>query len=478
MLRSLISCGLVRPVVCGLLVAALGSLAQAQPVLITAPQTVGPEQTEITPTAGGDPVPLATAEITVRGTTLTMNGRHQIASLVVEPDTATAGVVTHGNAFSFDYAGDGSDVVNGLYLMVSGDVLIDANSRLDVSARGHAGGAGPGAGQSGVNVEGGGGGYGGNGGGGGLGAMPGGVTYGDLYFPADFGSGGGNASGSSGGAPVANSGGAGGGLLHLIVSGLLQVDGQILADGGDGSRPFYRAGGGSGGSILIECGTMSGSGIIGANGGAGNSQSGSARAGGGGGGRIAVYTCDQQLSLSSIFVNGGTGFEAGDPGTIYFGSGTVTIIQQPEDAHGVAGGGLLLQTAAVTSQPDGQLQYQWRKKDEDGAFLPLIEGQGGGRYTGVETPALAIADTTCGDSGEYDCLVTDSCGGFPARAATVIVVSPVDFNEDGVLDLADIIAFVSAFTTQDPAADLAEPFGVLDLADVISFVTAFLAGCP
>jgi hypothetical protein len=88
--------------------------AWAQPVLITAPQTVGPQQTEIIPTAGGDPVPLATAEITVRGTTLTINGRHQIASLVVEPNGATDGVVTHSAAFSFDYSGGaGSDVVNG-----------------------------------------------------------------------------------------------------------------------------------------------------------------------------------------------------------------------------------------------------------------------------------------------------------------------------------------------------------------------------
>lgn len=48
----------------------------------------------------------------------------------------------------------------------------------------------------------------------------------------------------------------------------------------------------------------------------------------------------------------------------------------------------------------------------------------------------------------------------------------------GVLDLADLIAFVSAFTGGDPAADLAPPFGVLDLADVGAFVTLFLAGCP
>jgi hypothetical protein len=48
----------------------------------------------------------------------------------------------------------------------------------------------------------------------------------------------------------------------------------------------------------------------------------------------------------------------------------------------------------------------------------------------------------------------------------------------GMLDLADIVAFISALTTQGPAADLAEPFGVWDLADIVEFAAAFSGGCP
>jgi hypothetical protein len=48
----------------------------------------------------------------------------------------------------------------------------------------------------------------------------------------------------------------------------------------------------------------------------------------------------------------------------------------------------------------------------------------------------------------------------------------------GVLDLADISAFVQGFTTQDPIADLAPPAGVWDLADISAFVGSFLGGCP
>ena len=48
----------------------------------------------------------------------------------------------------------------------------------------------------------------------------------------------------------------------------------------------------------------------------------------------------------------------------------------------------------------------------------------------------------------------------------------------GVLDLADVQAFIAAFTGSLPAADVAEPFGVWDLADLQAFVASFNAGCP
>ncbi|MBZ0173483.1 MAG: hypothetical protein K8E66_13955, partial [Phycisphaerales bacterium] len=53
---------------------------------------------------------------------------------------------------------------------------------------------------------------------------------------------------------------------------------------------------------------------------------------------------------------------------------------------------------------------------------------------------------------------------------------PADMNDDGVLDLADVNAFVAGFTSQDPIADLTGD-GVFDLADINAFVTSFLAGC-
>jgi len=48
----------------------------------------------------------------------------------------------------------------------------------------------------------------------------------------------------------------------------------------------------------------------------------------------------------------------------------------------------------------------------------------------------------------------------------------------GTLDFTDVVAFLTAFGTMDPAADLAPPFGVFDFTDVVSFLTAFGTGCP
>lgn len=48
----------------------------------------------------------------------------------------------------------------------------------------------------------------------------------------------------------------------------------------------------------------------------------------------------------------------------------------------------------------------------------------------------------------------------------------------GILDLADIGAFVTGFTGGDPIADLAAPLGVLDLGDISAFVSGFTGGCP
>lgn len=54
---------------------------------------------------------------------------------------------------------------------------------------------------------------------------------------------------------------------------------------------------------------------------------------------------------------------------------------------------------------------------------------------------------------------------------------PADLKSDGVLDLTDIVMFITAFDSGDPMADFNNN-GVYDLADIVAFVVAFEAGCP
>jgi hypothetical protein len=47
-----------------------------------------------------------------------------------------------------------------------------------------------------------------------------------------------------------------------------------------------------------------------------------------------------------------------------------------------------------------------------------------------------------------------------------------------VRDFSDVIAFITFFSQEDSAADLAAPFGTLDFSDILVFLTAFENGCP
>jgi hypothetical protein len=67
---------------------------------------------------------------------------------------------------------------------------------------------------------------------------------------------------------------------------------------------------------------------------------------------------------------------------------------------------------------------------------------------------------------------------FRFEIAGAPACNPADLAEPfGLLDLADVTAFATAFVAGDPAVDL-DGSGLLDLADVVAFVEAFLAGCP
>ncbi len=252
------------------LVACVGQCALAQPVTVTTPLTIGPADTAILG------VPLATAQITVSGTTLVINGRHDIGSLSLVRDAfGTPATLTHSPGHSFTY---GAEVVDGLKLVVAGDLYVQgssggAASAIDVSGAGYGTSIGPGKGSDSTNGSYGAAGAGHGGDGSTNGPFAGGESYGSISEPVEFGSGGGEYFGYPGG--------AGGGCVQLFVGGTCTIDGAVNASGWSGVGP---AGSGSGGSIRIKASSFTSAGgaaIIAANGG-------SSTYGAGGGGRISL----------------------------------------------------------------------------------------------------------------------------------------------------------------------------------------------
>jgi hypothetical protein len=147
---------------------------------------------------------------------------------------------------------------------------------------------------------------GGYGGAGGWAQGAAGPTYGSATNPASPGSAGGGTSGQTGV--------SGGGYAKIVASGTVTVDGLISMNGSNGA---YAIGCGSGGGIFIQCGSLTGSGTIQANGGSSSSD----QSGGGGGGRIAIYAAAPSSFSGQLSARNGDGTYLArlnsTPGTIW-----------------------------------------------------------------------------------------------------------------------------------------------------------------
>jgi hypothetical protein len=194
----------------------------------------------------------------------------------------------------------------GLSVRVAGDFQLDAGAVLTASSKGYPleSDPGPGAGSMGSSA-GAGGAHGGDGGVAWPGDVAGGVGYGSVLEPVDFGS-----SGAPGGGSDANARSPGGGAIRIVVGGGFTVDGTIAADGA--GAWYDNQGGAAGGSIWITAATLSGAGAITANGGGGEWVDG----GGGAGGRIALHVGRQDFT-GRVAANGGGGRQVGGAGTVY-----------------------------------------------------------------------------------------------------------------------------------------------------------------
>ncbi len=119
-------------------------------------------------------------------------------------------------------------------------------------------------------------------------------------------------------------------------------------------------------------------------------------------------------------------------------------------------------TFTVGASGSGSLGFQWRK---DGVDIP-----------GATSFTLVIFPVTLDDAGEYDCVVTNTCGSQASGVATLTVHCPADFDESGFVDIEDYDAFVQAFEAGTENADF-DGSGFVDIEDFDAFVQAFESGC-
>ena len=214
----------------------------------------------------------------------------------------------------------------GVWINASGNILIDAGSRLYGTGLGFMPNVGPGIDGTGVDVEGSS--YGGKGG---LGVGP---TYGNETQPISLG---------SGGTTYANQGigGArGGSAIKLEASEIIIVNG-IIEVKGTGSSAYGAA---SGGSIWLKGGNVSGTGSLNATGGNGGHE-------GGGGGRIAL-TAQNTIDFSGVINNAGgddiNGPNDGSGGTVYVNATTSITMLGNISTTGYDGGNVTFLDTLLT----------------------------------------------------------------------------------------------------------------------------------
>lgn len=205
-------------------------------------------------------------------------------------------------------------LTNGIVINAS-NILVDATSSIDASAKGLRGGAFAGMGHVGETAPGqtgsvtrSGGSHGGLGGRvNGVEGPPGNI-YDDVKWPVELGAGG---SSDGGGTP----GGSGGGRIQLHALDRVVIDGSVLANGQGGNN---YSGSGAGGSVTISANTIAGSGDVHANGGAAQT--------GGGGGRVALYFASLSLPQDHLQAIGGDGGNTdGGHGTLFLKSAAQTL---------------------------------------------------------------------------------------------------------------------------------------------------------
>lgn len=101
----------------------------------------------------------------------------------------------------------------------------------------------------------------------------------------------------------------------------------------------------------------------------------------------------------------------------------------------------------------------------------------GSVVAGASTDTLTIVGARPGDSGFYDCVVGNACGGDTSTAAQ-LVVSGADWDHNTLVNSADISAFLASWLQSVQSGTLEGDVNndrQVNSADISAFLTAWLA---
>ncbi len=156
-----------------------------------------------------------------------------------------------------------------------------------------------------------------------------------------------------------------------------------------------------------------------------------------------------------------------------FASGAIRF---PQQIHRRASGNFLI---AGFSSPSGIYEYS-----PTGVELGIVAGSGGGCRAGYELGNGSILWTNGSGVWINTTLVRSGSGqyverislGQPCPGTGSSACSRADWNEDGVIDFNDFLAFLNDYNGENPCADL-NGDGVVDFNDFLEFLNIYNLGC-
>lgn len=160
--------------------------------------------------------------------------------------------------------------------------------------------------------------------------------------------------------------------------------------------------------------------------------------------------------------------------------GEAPVIAQSSGNVGVCEGASV--QFSVQTLPAAGLEFSWRRAGQllaEGVALP-----GGTIPTGVSTPLLTLAGVQAADAGDFDCIVSSSCGTAFSQAALLSIASCCnpDMNQDGNADQGDIDYLVNVVAGGANPTGIDPDFnrdGNVDQGDIASLVDVVAGGaCP